>query len=86
MSVGFAEAVAIVAIGDGAVGAMFRSRHVARWLAEPQLWRSNPRVFLAHPGLTWALGVAQVPAAVRWAARIPVASRGPAATAGSVSR
>lgn len=86
MSVGFAEAVAIVAIGDGAIGAVIPPRHVARWLAEPQLWRWNVRVFLAHPGLTWAIGVAQAPAAVRWAARIPVASRGPAATAGSVTR
>lgn len=71
MSVPLADAVAIVVIGDGVVGALFPSRHVARWMRGPAAWRAVMRPFADHPGLTRVVGVAEVGVGLWWAGRLP---------------
>ncbi|MFF0944183.1 hypothetical protein ACFYE2_08145 [Kocuria sp. CPCC 205300] len=73
MKTRIAESIAIMTIGDGVVAALFPSRHAARWQIGPVPVRRAVSVFVEHPGLMRAVGIAQVAAGVAWVAALPLA-------------
>lgn len=70
-----AETVAIATIGDGVIATAFPARHAARWVFGPAPMRRVMLVFVEHPGLLRAVGVAQVVAGIVWVATLPPAPR-----------
>lgn len=75
MQVRIAESMAIITIGDGVIAALFPARHAARWMIGPGPVRRVMSTFVEHPGLTRAVGVAQVAAGIAWVAILPPAPR-----------
>ncbi len=75
MDVRIVESLAMLAIGDGVLAALFPVEHCARWEAGP--WAPMMGWFRQRPGLTRAVGVAQVVGAVAVAASLSK-SPGPA--------
>ena len=66
-----AESVAMTAIGDGVLAALFPVQHIERWDFGPQAWRAYLHWFVEHPGLSRALGVAEVVGGIACAASLP---------------
>lgn len=75
MDVRIVESLAMLAIGDGVLTALFPEEHCARWEAGP--WAPIMGWFRQRPGLTRAFGVAQVVGAIALAASLSK-SPGPA--------
>ena len=71
MHVRIAESIALVTIGDGVIAALFPARHAARWMIGPGPVRRVVSMFVEHPGLMRAVGVAQVAAGIAWVATLP---------------
>lgn len=66
-----AESVAMAAIGDGVLGALFPVQHTSRWEFGPEPWRKCIRTWADHPQATRAVSVLEIVAGVIWAARVP---------------
>ena len=62
---------AMLAIGDGVVGAVAPRRHMARWSSGPRPYEAAMQPFTRHPQLTRALAVAEAAAATAYALRLP---------------
>ena len=71
MKVVIAESVAMVAIGDGVLGALFPVQHCTRWDIGPEPWRKCMRKFANHPQLTRTIGILQMVVGIAWAASLP---------------
>jgi hypothetical protein len=71
VQVRIAESIALVTIGDGVIAALFPARHAARWMIGPAPVRRVVAMFVEHPGLMRAVGVAQVVAGIAWVAALP---------------
>lgn len=71
MKVVIAESVAMVAIGDGALGALFPVQHCTRWDIGPEPWRKCMRMFAKHPQVTRTISILQIAASIAWAASLP---------------
>ncbi|MFF0905461.1 UNVERIFIED_CONTAM: hypothetical protein RF653_17465 [Kocuria sp. CPCC 205316] len=71
MQARIAESIALVTIGDGVIAALFPARHAARWVIGPDPVRRILSMFVEHPGLMRAAGVAQVVAGIAWVAALP---------------
>jgi hypothetical protein len=69
------ESLAMVAIGDGVLSALFPVEHTARWEAEP--WAPFIAWFTERPGLVRVMGVAETVGAIAVAASLSK-SPGPA--------
>jgi hypothetical protein len=65
-----AESAAMMAIGDGVLGALFPVQHSTRWEFGPEPWRKSMQMWAKHPGLTRAVSLLQVVAGVVWASRL----------------
>jgi hypothetical protein len=63
------ELGAMMMIGDGMLAAAWPKEHVRLWQSGPRLWRKILEPFASRPGMTRALGVAEmaVGAALAWA-------------------
>ncbi|MDZ4092152.1 MAG: hypothetical protein U1D68_13225 [Arthrobacter sp.] len=70
MKVLIAESVAMMAIGDGVLGALFPVQHSTRWEFGPEPWRKCMRMWAKHPELTRAVSLLQVVAGVVLASRL----------------
>lgn len=66
-----AESLAMMAIGDGVLAAVFPVQHVERWVFGPKAWRAYLHWFSERPALTRVLGVAEVVGGIAWAATLP---------------
>jgi hypothetical protein len=62
------ECVAMMMIGDGALGVLEPRRHMKLWEAGPDWWRSIVRPFAENSALTRCVGAAELVAGV-WLAR-----------------
>jgi hypothetical protein len=71
MQARIAESIALITIGDGVIAALFPARHAARWVIGPEPVRRVLSVFVEHPGLMRAVGVAQVVAGIAWVTALP---------------
>jgi hypothetical protein len=65
------EAIGMLLIGDGVVGAVFPQRHVRRWKRGPRWWQQFMRAFVRHPLWTRLLAVAELVAGVWYVKRLP---------------
>lgn len=63
--------LAMLAIGDGVIGAVAPRRHMARWSSGPAPYEAVMRPFARYPQLTRALAVAELAAATSYAVRLP---------------
>mgnify|MGYP007107031979 CR=1 FL=1 len=63
--------LALLAIGDGVIGAVAPRRHMARWSAGPAPYEAAMRPFARHPQLTRALSVVEVALGLTVALRLP---------------
>ena len=63
--------LAMLAIGDGVIGALAPQRHMARWSSGPMPYEKAMRPFARHPHLTRALAIAEVAGATAYALRLP---------------
>ncbi len=75
MKVVLAESVAMMAIGDGVLGALFPVQHTTRWDIGPEPWRKYMRMYAKHPELTRALSLVQIVAGIVCASRLPSTPR-----------
>ena len=66
--------LAMLAIGDGVVGAVAPRRHATRWSSGPQPYKTLMHPFVQHPQLTRTLAVLEVAAATAYAVRLPRAT------------
>jgi hypothetical protein len=71
MRVLVAETMAMMAIGDGVLAAVFPVQHIERWDYGPKAWRAYLHWFSERPGLSRVLGVAEVIGGIACAARLP---------------
>lgn len=71
MRVTIAESVAMMAIGDGVLGALFPVEHCTRWDVGPKPWRECMRMFAKHPEITRTISVLQLAVGIAWAASLP---------------
>ncbi|MCB5294069.1 hypothetical protein BJQ90_03532 [Arthrobacter sp. SO3] len=71
MKVLIAESVAMMAIGDGVLGALFPVQHSTRWEFGPEPLRKCMRMWAEHPDLTRALSLVEVVVGIVWASRLP---------------
>jgi hypothetical protein len=65
-----AESAAMMAIGDGVLGALFPVQHSSRWEFGPEPWRKSMRMWAKHPELTRVVSLLQLVAGVVWASRL----------------
>jgi hypothetical protein len=65
------ESVAMLAIGDGVLAAVFPVQHIGRWDFGPKAWRAYLHWFSERPGLSRVLGVAEVAGGIVWATSLP---------------
>jgi hypothetical protein len=65
-----AESAAMMAIGDGVLGALFPVQHSTRWDFGPEPWRKSMRMWAKHPELTRVVSLLQLVAGVVWASRL----------------
>lgn len=63
--------VALLAIGDGVIGAVAPARHMARWLSGPAPYEALMRPFARHLQLTRGLAVLEAAAATAYVLRLP---------------
>ena len=63
--------LAMLAIGDGLIGALAPGRHMSRWSSGPAPYEALMRPFARHPQLTRAFAVAELAAATSYAMRLP---------------
>ena len=63
--------LALLAIGDGVIGALAPERHMARWSSGPAAYEKAMRPFARHPRLTRALALVELSAATAYALRPP---------------
>ena len=54
------DIIAIVLIGDGAVGALTPARHARRYVRGPSRWRESMRWFANRPQLTRGLALVEL--------------------------
>ena len=66
-----AESLAMMAIGDGVLAAVFPVQHIERWDYGPKAWRAYLHWFIERPGLCRVLGVVEVIGGIAWAASLP---------------
>ena len=59
----------MVLIGDGVMALVHPSKDARAWRKGPRLWRSLMEALAQRPGLTRAIGAAQVIGGVWWALR-----------------
>lgn len=71
MRVVLAESIAMMAIGDGVLGALFPVQHATRWDVGPDMWRKYMRFYADRPELTRLLSLAEVAAGIACAAMLP---------------
>lgn len=64
------ESAAMMAIGDGVLGALFPVQHTTRWEFGPEPWRKSMRTLAKHPGMTRVVSLLEVAASVAWASRL----------------
>ena len=60
---------AMVLIGDGVMALVHPSKDADAWKKGPQVWRRLMEALAERPGLTMAIGAAQVAIGVAWALR-----------------
>ena len=65
------ETLAMLAVGDGVIGAALPRRHVRRWQSGPEWWRQTMQPFVDRPLLTRAVAAAEAAAGIWYAARLP---------------
>ena len=70
MKVLIVESAAMLAIGDGVLGALFPVQHSTRWEFGPEPWRNFMRMWAKHPELTRAISLLQVAGGVVLASRL----------------
>lgn len=71
MRVLVAESIAMSAIGDGVLAALFPTEHIRRWDYGPEAWREFLHWFIERPTLTRVLGVVEIAGGIAWAASLP---------------
>jgi hypothetical protein len=54
------ESAGMLMIGDGVLGAIRPAQHCRIWRMGPRWWRDTIDWFVAHPGLTRAVAVAEL--------------------------
>ena len=58
---------AMMLIGDGVMALVHPQRDALAWKAGPEAWQELMRKLHDHPGLTRAVGVAQIAGGIWWA-------------------
>lgn len=61
------ESLGMVMIGDGVLSALRPAEHCRIWRTGPRWWRDTIDWFVAHPGLTRALAIAELNAGLAMA-------------------
>ena len=59
--------LAMVLIGDGVMALVHPTRDAEAWKKGPRLWRDLMHTLGENPGLTRAIGVAQIAGGIWWA-------------------
>lgn len=54
------EAIGILLIGDGVIGAVIPARHSRRWVGGPDWWRRAMQLFIDYPTLTRTLALGEL--------------------------
>lgn len=72
------EFAGILLVGDGVIGALRPERHARLWIAGPRVWREAMEPFAERPGLTRAIGAAEIALGLWLAARTEPARTRPA--------